>query len=229
MQLVLPAIEAVLSSKAARHCKSSSADRFNSLDLSSPGTPELFDAFICYCESDLQFVHEMIQQLEQTEYKLKLCVFDRNVLPGSCVWSITSELIEKRLGFQLTDLCEHCVRLQIHTLLMPDTLCRCKKVVVVISDEYLDSDACDFQTKFALSLSPGLYLYPCVSDSLFNLPAHCVPAHSGARDKRLIPVKYKPMKKPFPTILRFLTLCDYTRPCTQSWFWVRLANALQKP
>lgn len=40
----------------------------------------------------------MIQQLEQTDYKLKLCVFDRDVLPGSCVWSITSELIEKRLG-----------------------------------------------------------------------------------------------------------------------------------
>lgn len=141
------------------------------------GTPELFDAFICYCQSDLKFVHEMIRQLEQTEYKLKLCVFDRDVLPGSCVWSITSELIEKR----------------------------CKKMVVVISDEYLRSDACDFQTKFALSLSPG------------------------ARDKRLIPVKYKPMKKEFPTILRFLTLCDYTRPCTQSWFWVRLAKALLKP
>lgn len=38
----------------------------------------------------------MIQELEQTEFKLKLCVFDRDVLPGSCVWTITSELIEKR-------------------------------------------------------------------------------------------------------------------------------------
>lgn len=28
-------------------------------------------------------------------------------------------------------------------------------MVVVISDEYLDSEACDFQTKFALSLGPG--------------------------------------------------------------------------
>ncbi|KAJ8010951.1 hypothetical protein DPEC_G00080480 [Dallia pectoralis] len=139
--------------------------------------PELFDAFICYCHSDLDFVQEMIQQLEQSEYKLKLCVFERNVLPGSCVWSITGELIEKR----------------------------CKRMVVVISDQYLDSDACDFQTKFALSLSPG------------------------ARSKRLIPVKYKTMTKPFPSILRFLTVCDYTRPCTQSWFWVRLAKALSLP
>ncbi|KAK6299458.1 hypothetical protein J4Q44_G00294910 [Coregonus suidteri] len=141
------------------------------------GVPELFDAFICYCLSDFDFVHEMIQQLEQTDHKLKLCVFDRDVLPGSCVWTITSELIEKR----------------------------CKRMVVVISDEYLDSDACDFQTKFALSLCPG------------------------ARSKRLIPVVYRSMKKPFPSILRFLTVCDYTRPCTQSWFWVRLARALSLP
>lgn len=62
------------------------------------GPPELFDAFICYCKSDLDFVLKMIQELEQTDYKLKLCVFDRDVLPGSCVWTITSELIEKRCG-----------------------------------------------------------------------------------------------------------------------------------
>ncbi|XP_010865000.2 myeloid differentiation primary response protein MyD88 [Esox lucius] len=141
------------------------------------GKPELFDAFICYCQSDFDFVREMIQQLEQKDCRLKLCIFERNVLPGSCVWTITSELIEMR----------------------------CKRMVVVISDEYLDSDACDFQTKFALSLSPG------------------------ARSKRLIPVIYKSMKKPFPSILRFLTVCDYTRPCTQSWFWARLAKALSLP
>ncbi|XP_037004117.2 myeloid differentiation primary response protein MyD88 isoform X2 [Artibeus jamaicensis] len=52
--------------------------------------PERFDAFICYCSSDIQFVQEMIQQLEQTNYRLKLCVSDRDVLPGTCVWSIAS-------------------------------------------------------------------------------------------------------------------------------------------
>lgn len=60
--------------------------------------PEMFDAFICYCQNDFQFVHEMIRQLEQTDYNLKLCVFDRDVLPGTCVWTITSELIEIRQG-----------------------------------------------------------------------------------------------------------------------------------
>lgn len=121
---------------------------------------------------------------------------------------------------------------------MQCTLFRCRKMVVVISDEYLDSDACDFQTKFALSLSPGMYfwflctmclLLDIVAIGLCFTPVHSISANAGARDKRLIPVKYKAMKKPFPRILRFLTLCDYTRPGTQSWFWVRLANALLKP
>ncbi|KAJ0047361.1 hypothetical protein NL108_001897 [Boleophthalmus pectinirostris] len=159
-------------------CVPRTPERFGITLADDPdGAPELFDAFICYCQSDFNFVHDMIRELEQTEYKLKLCVFDRDVLPGSCVWTITSELIEKR----------------------------CKRMVVVVSDEYLESDACDFQTKFALSLCPG------------------------ARSKRLIPVIYRPMSKPFPSILRFLTVCDYTRPCTQSWFWVRLAKALSLP
>lgn len=78
-------------------------------------------------------------------------------------------------------------------------------MVVVVSDDYLQSKECDFQTKFALSLSPG------------------------AHQKRLIPIKYKPMKKEFPSILRFITVCDYTNPCTKSWFWTRLAKALSLP
>lgn len=139
--------------------------------------PELFDAFICYCPNDIEFVQEMIRQLEQTDYRLKLCVSDRDVLPGTCVWSIASELIEKR----------------------------CRRMVVVVSDDYLQSKECDFQTKFALSLSPGV------------------------QQKRLIPIKYKAMKKEFPSILRFITICDYTNPCTKSWFWTRLAKALSLP
>lgn len=143
---------------------------------SSGQVPETFDAFICYCPQDIKFVQEMISRLEQTEHRLKLCVFDRDVLPGTCLWSITSELIENR----------------------------CRKMVVIISDDYLDSSECDFQTKFALSLGPG------------------------ARERRLIPVKYKPMKRPFPSILRFITVCDYTNPHIQNWFWDRLAKALMK-
>lgn len=127
--------------------------------------------------------------------------------------------------------------------LICDHLCRCKRMVVVISDEYLDSDACDFQTKFALSLCPGkfhfcyvkqlylpfydMFLRTHVSQCVINLSS--LSANAGARSKRLIPVVYKSMTKEFPSILRFLTKCDYTRPCTQAWFWGRLAKALSLP
>lgn len=49
-------------------------------------------------------------------------------------------------------------------------LCRCKRMVVVISDEYLDSDACDFQTKFALSLCPGKLYFDLVKDLSVTFP-----------------------------------------------------------
>lgn len=39
-------------------------------------------------------------------------------------------------------------------------------MVVVISDEYLDSEECDFQTKFALSLCPGM-LHLCYVKQLY--------------------------------------------------------------
>lgn len=145
--------------------------------------PERFDAFICYCASDIQFVQEMIQQLEQTNYRLKLCVSDRDVLPGTCVWSIASELIEKRLvrwpGRQWVGGWVHKApprgpeagvfpagpylawaqwappKAAPRVASVPPLLPRCRRMVVVVSDDYLQSKECDFQTKFALSLSPG--------------------------------------------------------------------------
>lgn len=47
---------------------------------------------------------------------------------------------------------------------------RCRRMVVVISDDYLESDECDFQTKFALSLSPG----KISETSHLKLPLHII-------------------------------------------------------
>lgn len=59
-----------------------------------------------------------------------------------------------------------------------DHLCRCKKMVVVVSDEYLDSDACDFQTKFALSLCPGKLHFSYVKQLPLPLHACDLPFYS---------------------------------------------------
>lgn len=47
-------------------------------------------------------------------------------------------------------------------------------MVVVISDEYLDSDACDFQVKFALSLSPGRFHFCYVQQHSVNFSDTCL-------------------------------------------------------
>lgn len=95
-----------------------------------------------------------------------------------------------------------------------------------------------FRPSLLSAFVPASYIYISSSSLTYSLSVHACNilffcflnyAVTGARSKRLIPVKYKSMKKPFPSILRFLTLCDYTRPCTKSWFWVRLARALSQP
>lgn len=44
-----------------------------------------------------------------------------------------------------------------HSAYSPPTPPRCRRMVVVVSDDYLQSKECDFQTKFALSLCPGKF------------------------------------------------------------------------
>ncbi|MGH0183120.1 UNVERIFIED_CONTAM: hypothetical protein FKN15_011406 [Acipenser sinensis] len=172
------------------------------MELYKGHMPELFDAFICYCHRDIDFVHVMIRQLEQTECKLKLCVFDRDVLPGTCVWSITSELIEKS-------------SIKVNSLSWSSKEEDCRKYLIKkqLQEQPVQVPEVD----------------SCVPKTLEMNGITINDDPSGARSKRLIPVKYKPMKKQFPSILRFLTLCDYTNPCTTSWFWGRLAKALSLP
>lgn len=47
-------------------------------------------------------------------------------------------------------------------------------MVVVISDDYLDSEACDFQTKFALSISPGTRSSTLKKKSFFEMYKHWI-------------------------------------------------------
>ncbi|KAK3612191.1 hypothetical protein CHS0354_016578 [Potamilus streckersoni] len=80
---------------------------------------------------------------------------------------------------------------------------RCRRVVIVISKSFGKSVMCDFQVKFAHALSPG------------------------ARSKRLIPVLIE--KSPIPRILKFLSVCDFTKKDTEDWVWERLSLAVKAP
>ncbi|CAG2247957.1 MYD88 [Mytilus edulis] len=143
------------------------------------GSITLFDAFVCYnadsTGKDIVFVKDMIKKLEK-EYDLKLCVPGRDDLPGGSRYVTDAKLIESR----------------------------CKRMIIVLSHEYLHSSACDFQVKFAHALAPG------------------------ARSKKLIPVLIEP-SVPIPQILRHVTLCDYTKNDLMEWFWDRLAKSVKAP
>ena len=54
-------------------------------------------------------------------------------------------------------------------------------MVIVMSPQYLQSDACDFQTKFAHALSPGqfLTLFSAASFNLLHLPSLLLPLLSS--------------------------------------------------
>lgn len=141
------------------------------------GTPTMYDAFVCYNAEgpDLEFVMEMIRRLEGKEYGMKLFIPERDNLAGLADSTTIAKLIEHR----------------------------CKRMVIVLSPRFLTSTSCDFQTKFAQSLSPG------------------------ARSKKLVPILIEHCN--VPEIIRFVTLCDYTKKDLIQWFWTRLASSLKAP
>ncbi|KAL8606172.1 hypothetical protein ACOMHN_053444 [Nucella lapillus] len=141
------------------------------------GKPTYYDAFVCYHPEgeDLDFVKKLIEKVENPPYNLRLFVPHRDDLPGSSKYVISAKLIQDR----------------------------CKRMVIVMSPRYLQSEACDFQTKFAHALSPG------------------------SRSKKLVPVLIQYCST--PNILRHVTMCDYTRGDMTGWFWDRLTKTLQAP
>ncbi|KAK3612190.1 hypothetical protein CHS0354_016577 [Potamilus streckersoni] len=140
------------------------------------GTQTTYDAFVSYNEEpkDLEFVRKMIRELEVNQ-NLKLFIPGRDDIPGAAKYVVTAAMIEKR----------------------------CRRVIIVISENFGRSVMCDFQVKFAQALAPG------------------------ARSKRLIPVLIE--KSPIPRILKFLTVCDFTKTDMEDWVWERLSLAVKAP
>ncbi|KAL4228583.1 Myeloid differentiation primary response protein MyD88 [Mactra antiquata] len=142
-------------------------------DVDSFG-PTMYDAFVCYNPegSDLDFVRLLIEEVE-VKNGLKLFVPWRDDLPGASHNTVCAKLIEQR----------------------------CKRMIIVLSPQYLLSSACEFQTKFAHGLAPG------------------------SRDKKLIPVLIEECS--IPEILRHITCCNYTKKTLIDWFWNRLVKSLK--
>lgn len=135
---------------------------------------EEYDVFICYAPPDKPFADEVLRKLEQWPYCFKVCIDYRDFLPGS-----------------------GCNQLELSAKAIEQ---KCKKVLVIMSENLTNYAVTDFQAKVALSLSPV------------------------ARTRILIPIKYKPCT--VPPWLRHLFYLDYTTEEARLHFWKKLLMSL---
>eukprot|EP00795_Rhopilema_esculentum_P014419 gene14419-5473_t len=96
------------------------------LDDSPVTVHERYDVFISYAAADVNFAKEVVSQLE-TKYRIRACIDFRDFLPGPHMLDQIVEVIEQR----------------------------CRKVIAILSENYVKCNDCDFQAKVAMKLSPG--------------------------------------------------------------------------
>lgn len=88
-----------------------------------------YDAFVLFDDDDIVVATELIEKLEK-EYKLKLCVTERDLVGGSLEFDAATRLITER----------------------------CNRLIVIISPAFLESQANKFFLKFAQALGIGKLL-----------------------------------------------------------------------
>lgn len=135
---------------------------------------EEYDVFICYAPPDKPFADEVLRKLEQWPYRFKVCIDYRDFLPGS-----------------------GCSQLELSAKAIEQ---KCRKVLVIMSENLTNDAVTDFQAKVALSLSPA------------------------AKTRNLIPIKYKPCT--IPPWLKHLFYLDYTSEEARLHFWKKLLMSL---
>ena len=131
-----------------------------------------YDVFIAYAKEDIDFAKNVVHNLENKPHCFNVCIDFRDFIPGYNSLEQIVDVIESK----------------------------CRKVIVVLSPSFNESDDCDYQAKVALSLSPG------------------------AKRHKVIPILVEKCKP--PSILRSLTYLDYTDPDHRQFFWQRLSRAI---
>lgn len=133
---------------------------------------ERYDVFIAYAKPDRLFADEIVRRLEGPPYHLKVCIDYRDFLPGNNHLETAAMAIEER----------------------------CRKILLILSENFNRCKDADFQANVALSLS------------------------SDAKHNDLIPILYKPCK--VPSTLKFITHLDYISERSRQYFWDNLAKSI---
>ncbi|XP_062550965.1 myeloid differentiation primary response protein MyD88 [Armigeres subalbatus] len=133
---------------------------------------QFYDAFILFADADIEFATKIMERME--ERKLKLCVKDRDLLAG-----ITFE----------------------HEAIIKLITERCRRLVVVISREFLKSSLNNFFVMYAQALQ------------------------IDQKKRKIIPCVYERLE--LPANLKFYFILDYKRSNKLYNFWDKLEDAIK--
>ncbi|GFT66656.1 myeloid differentiation primary response protein MyD88 [Nephila pilipes] len=150
----------------------SKLDELNVLTRDDAFTGEctLYDAYISYADEDIHFVYNLVQYLESSGFKLFIRC--RDLLAGHSEYETNMQLIKER----------------------------CKRVLIVLSPDYIKCPACEVQASFAAGL---------------GIDERC---------RKIVPILWKPCQ--IPLILKFVARIDFTKPGIQDWIWDTLKFSL---
>ncbi|KAG8238356.1 hypothetical protein J437_LFUL018800 [Ladona fulva] len=137
--------------------------------------PQNYDAYLLFAEDDADFAMQIIDRMEN-EYKLKLCVKDRDLVGG--------------LAFE-------------HEAIMKLIAERCNRLIVVVSPNFLKSEANKFFVTFAQAL--GI----------------------DQRQRKVVPCLYQRCQ--LPPELSYYFLLDYNRAGKFWNFWEKLRDSILAP
>lgn len=141
------------------------------------GGKSMYDAYVCYADADLDFVVFLAKYLESPPINLKLYIRERDPLLGNMETEGFIEVLQSR----------------------------CKRMVIVLSPDFLSSNECVFQSNVAQAL-----------------------ATSERKSRMLIPVIYE--RCDVPTSINMLTKVDLSRGNARlDWIWKRLISSLAGP
>ncbi|KAL0281098.1 UNVERIFIED_CONTAM: hypothetical protein PYX00_002193 [Menopon gallinae] len=137
--------------------------------------PQIYDAYVLYAEEDADFASEIIKIMEN-KYNFKLCVRDRDLIGGV---QFEHDAITKLIAE------------------------RCRRLVVVVSSNFLKSKANKFFVTFAQALGIDI------------------------RERKVIPILYEHCE--IPPELSYYFLLDYNRAGKLWNFWDKLRDSIQAP
>lgn len=84
-----------------------------------------YDAYVCYADTDIEFVHRLANYLESPKIGFRLFIRDRDLLGGNWVYETFAKLIETQ----------------------------CHRMIIILSPDFLQCPDCKFQSQFAAGLA----------------------------------------------------------------------------